>query len=92
MELRRYWFRFDDSAPIPGAFWSPLGYGVTAWSENDALTFLREDVFRGRAPTGISKIIADVDVSTLHSFYIRSNMKPTDRRGIWFPRGFAPLE
>jgi len=87
MRLHRYWIRFDDSAPVP--FAPGLGYGVTAWTPEDALTLLRDAVFSGAEPSGIAAIVADVDVSTLDPSHILPNMEPPNRRGIWFPRGFA---
>jgi hypothetical protein len=92
MQLRRDWFRFDDSAPIPGASRSRLGYGVTAWTEEDAMALLREAVFHGKELSGIAAVIADVDVSTLDPDHILPNMEPPNRRGVWFPRGFIPLQ
>ena len=40
-QLRRFWFKFD-SHPR-----SPLGYGVTAWTEDDAVAILSQEVFGG---------------------------------------------
>ena len=81
-ELRRFWFRFEgDSA-------SPLGYGVTAWTEEDAGDIRREKIFEGR-PLPAGSIARDVDVSTLDARHIRPNMGTPAWRGIWFPQGFA---
>ena len=88
MKLHRDWFRFHDIASIPAILRSPLGYGVTAWTEDDALSLLRDALFQGGKPSGVAAITIDVDVSTLDSGHILPNMEPPIWRGIWFPRGF----
>ena len=50
MKLHRDWFRFHDIASIPAILRSPLGYGVTAWTEDDALSLLSGAVARGWLP------------------------------------------
>jgi hypothetical protein len=89
MRLRRYWFRFDNAAPNQAASLSPLGYGVTAWTQEDALALLGAALFGGGSPAVIAEIITDVDVSALDSGHILPNIEPPHWRGIWFPRGFA---
>lgn len=80
--LRRLWFKFDDDV------YSPMGYGVTAWSEDDAVSILRDRVFRDR-PIPKAAIKTDVDVSALDPGHIRPNMGSPNRRGIWYPLGFG---
>ena len=81
-QLRRFWFKFDNHSA------SPLGYGVTAWTEEDAAAILSKRIFDGAVPPKAT-IIADVDVSTLDPGHIRPNMESPSWRGIWFPRGYA---
>jgi hypothetical protein len=65
-----------------------MGYGVTAWSEDDALAILKSKVFNGQSvPAAV--ITADVDVSTLDTNHIRPNMGAPNWRGIWHPQGLA---
>jgi hypothetical protein len=80
--LRRFWFKFEGERS--------LGYGVTAWTEDDALNILRERVFESGAVPRFS-VAADIDVSTLDAGHIRPNMENPTWRGIWFPRGFTEL-
>jgi hypothetical protein len=92
MRLRRYWFRFDNATSNQAASLSPLGYGVTAWTQEDALSLLGDALFDGRQPTDIAEIITDVDVSALDAGHILPNMESPNWRSIWFPRGFALLQ
>jgi len=80
--LHRFWFRFRDDPH------SPLGYGVTARSEDDARAILRMEVFASDLPAE-SELIVDVDVRTLDQVLVIPNMESPSWRGIWFPRGHA---
>jgi hypothetical protein len=82
-ELRRFWLKFDDGDMRHGR-----GYGVTAWNEDDALQIVKSDIFRG-APLPTFTLRADVDISMLDAGHILPNMESPNRRGIWYPRGFA---
>jgi hypothetical protein len=80
--LRRFWFRFEARSD------SPLGYGVTAWTEEDARAILRSAVFEGQALPD-AEVTSDIDASTLDAKHILPNMESPTWRGIWFPRGYA---
>jgi hypothetical protein len=80
--LRRFWFKFESDAR------SRLGYGVTAWTEEDAAAILSQEVFGGGSLPNAS-ITVDVDVSQLDAGHILPNMESPNWRGIWFPRGYA---
>jgi len=82
--LHRFWFKFKAHAN------SPLGYGVTTWTEDDARLILARDVFRGR-PMPDAAVTAEVDVRTLDPGHIRPNTGNPAIRGIWYPLGFAQL-
>ena len=81
-QLRRFWFKFK------GGAYSPLGYGVTAWTEDDAKAILASHVFNGR-PLPDFDMQADVDLKTLDTKHVLPNMEAPTWRGIWFPRGYA---
>ena len=80
--LRRFWFKFEGDKS------SPLGYGVTAWTEEDALSILQTQIFDDQ-PLLPHTVVRDVDVSSLDAGHIRPNMESPTWRGIWYPRGFA---
>jgi hypothetical protein len=61
--------------------------GVTAFSIDDAKALIETRVFPGGLPL-VTKLIEDVDVSTLDANHIRPNMEPPNWRGIWYPRGY----
>jgi hypothetical protein len=73
---------------VEGRGSSRLGYGVTAWTPEDAAAILREQVFGG-ADIGEPTVIEDIDVSTLDAGHILPNMESPHWRGVWFPKGFA---
>jgi hypothetical protein len=79
--LRRFWFKFADHPD------SPLGYGVTAWTEDDARAILQTHVFKDGFPAGT--VTPDIDVSGLDAGHILPNIESPTWRGIWFPRGYA---
>jgi hypothetical protein len=82
-ELSRFWLKFDGGDMRHG-----LGYGVTAWTEDDALQIVQSDVLGG-APLPTVTLRADVDISMLDAGHILPNMESPNRRGIWYPRGYA---
>lgn len=83
--LRRFWFTFDPASRPIGC----LGYGVTAWTREDALAILSQQM-PGEVDT-IAEYIEDVDVSTLDPRHILPNVGDVTVRGIWFPGGAPPL-
>lgn len=90
--LRRYWLEFDLSqGPEPAApGWLGWGCGVTAFTVDDALRLVRKHVFQGAPMVPVSRIIEDVDTTTLDAGHIRPNMDEPISRGIWFPMGYRP--
>jgi len=80
--LRRYWFKFKTKSG------SPLGYGVSAWTEADARAILQQEVFRD-LPLPDAELTADVDVRTLDQGHVIPNMESPMWRGIWFPKGYV---
>ena len=77
LTLRQFWLKFDADST------SPLGYGVTGWSEDDAKAIIQRYVFNGQN-LPIAEIEHDVDVIHL-SKLILSIGNPAER-GIWYPR------
>jgi hypothetical protein len=73
--LTRYW--------IDVAGW--IGYGVTAYSEAEALRLAQEAAeLVGKDFTVIS-VTPDIDVRTLDEGHVRPNMGPPCNHGVWFP-------
>jgi hypothetical protein len=86
MPLHRYWIEFEGSVFSTG--FGP-GCGVTAWTKEDAIALLRSGPFRDKQMPAVSAIKTDVDVSSLDEGHVLPNMEAPNRRGIWYPRGFA---
>jgi hypothetical protein len=91
--LRRFWIEFDLASveaadEIEDTF--ALGYvrnglGVTGVDLDDCLGIVRARVFNGAALPAVSRVVEDVDVSTLSEEIVVPNIKPPIWRGIWFP-------
>jgi hypothetical protein len=64
------------------------GIGVTGEDERDCLEIVQAKVFDGLALPPVSRVVPDVDISTLGE-QVLSNMEPPIWRGIWFPLGYA---
>src|SRR6185503_5326946 len=73
--LRRFWFQTEHRA---------IGFGVTAFSVEDAWKLLYEHIPRHRL-LEIRSVVEDVDVESLDEKHVRVNMGPPNFRGIWFP-------
>jgi len=88
--LHRYWFNFEctGEAALRGSL--RLGCGVTAYSRDDAQEILRRQVFGGPIPN-VTRMIEDVDASTLDQGHVLPNMEVVVVRGVWFPKGYAFL-
>lgn len=86
MELTRYWIKFDWPRDEP---WAPaLGFGVTAYSRDDALSLLQREYFDRfqRAVPPVAQIEENVDVATLDERHVLPDMDPPIWRGVWYPR------
>jgi hypothetical protein len=84
--LHRYWVRFINPPKYASGH---FGFGVTAWTVDDALALLAAQVFKDGPLPAIETLIEDVDISTLDAGHVRPNMEVPYWRGIWFPKGFA---
>lgn len=70
--LTRYWLN------VPGL----IGFGVTAFSIEDALFLLEAESYL--IPPDV-EVISNVDVSELDAKHIIPNAGPPCFRGVWFP-------
>lgn len=69
-----------------GHRWRPIGYGVTAWSVEDAMQLLREaklDIPEDLERLQIRENVAFADLDQNH---VVPNMGPMVLRGVWYPR------
>lgn len=88
--LHRFWITLDLSDER--ARHAALGYGVTAFTLEDALALLRDEAFRGDPLPAIGRVIEDVDLSTLDARNVLPNVGDPVRRGIWYPNLGPPLD
>jgi hypothetical protein len=83
--LKRYWFTFQKfSRPTP----LNAGCGVTAFNRDDAITILREYVFKKEKNLEWISLIEGIDISTLDQRHVLPNIGDVAKRGIWFPLGY----
>jgi hypothetical protein len=88
MHLTRFWIRFRSIPPYNSL---RMGCGVTAYSYEDALSILRETVFKDEDMPLVEDAIENIDISTLDQKHIIPNMEAPVWRGVWYPRGFTFL-
>jgi hypothetical protein len=81
--LVRFWFEFERSS-TPTIL--NIGCGVTAHDYDDALSLLRERVFMGREIPTITRLVENVDTSTLDERHVLPNLGIASSRGVWFPK------
>jgi hypothetical protein len=74
-QLHRYWFQTKEH----------LGYGVTAYSEDDARNLIEDIVGPVLLDDKLVRVIVDVDVRDLDQGHVIPNMGPPNLRGVWFP-------
>jgi hypothetical protein len=73
--LHRYWFQTAIG----------FGFGVTAFSVEDAEHLLVHTVPGSYHDADVLNIIEDVDIRSLDQNQVVPNMGPPNLRGVWFP-------
>ena len=73
--LRRYWFKTKEH----------VGFGVTAYSVDDAKRLIEDAARRLGSDYEILRIVEDVDVRDLDQGHVVPNMGPPNFRGVWYP-------
>lgn len=85
----RYWFEFDfndyENNIPPGVYY---GCGITAYNLEEALSLLRNKVFKKEDLPKITKTIENIDINELDHGKIIPNMRAPVYEGIWFPLGY----
>ena len=75
--LIRYWFEFDSTAPSAARL-TPW-WGVTAWTVEDARGLILGTTRFGQSLPPVTRLIEDVDVSTLDQEHVARNMLAPNR-------------
>jgi len=70
--LTRYWINVPDF----------IGFGVTAYSFEDALALLADE---GINVENATEVVTNVDLRTLNQRHVIPNAGPPCFRGVWFP-------
>lgn len=78
--LTAFWVR----SPLPHA---PLGFGVTAWSLDDALAIIRALDYGRYLPDDLAgvRVAEGITVAELDQPHVVANMGPIAVRGMWYP-------
>lgn len=80
--LTTFWVEFGDAHANK--------YGVTAYSLDDAISLLKEKVFRKQPMPPILNYKENIRVSDLDQNHVVPNIGPISERGIWFPISYFP--
>ena len=86
--LKRYWFEFDLSEGELSSYYACFptrGCGITAYDFNDALKIMRLFILRDDYFPKFSRIVENIDVSTLEENHILPNAGVPVWRGVWYP-------
>ncbi|WP_343694012.1 hypothetical protein [Chitinophaga sp.] len=88
--MTRYWFEFDiplvDAHNLPSGLL--IGCGITAYNYEDAISILKDKVFKEQVIPVIKRMIENVDIRTLDQGHVIPNMTPPVARGVWFPYAY----
>jgi hypothetical protein len=76
-----------------GNRWGPLGFGVTAWSVDDAIRLIKAEGFDIPESPDQLQVHENVNYSDLDPNNVAPNIGPMVMRGLWYPRrnlGYPP--
>jgi hypothetical protein len=73
--FHRYWFKTKEH----------LGFGVTAFSVDDAKGLVEEAARSLGLDYEVLEILEDFDIRDLDQGHVAPNMGPPNFRGVWFP-------
>lgn len=79
--LTAYWITFPDEHP---GCHVPLGFGVTAWSVEDAFRIL-DELGYGQHRSARTEVRSDVTPADLDDNHVIVNSGPIVIRGLWYP-------
>ncbi len=80
--LKRYWLKFGHVGKPHNL---NLGCGVTAFSQDDALSLVRA-AFPDLVLRTPCELTENIDVSTLDAGHVLPNIGLVAKRGVWWPR------
>jgi hypothetical protein len=70
---------------VPPSKHGPLGFGVTAFSLNDAFQIIQDAGFKLPDDRSVLRITEGIKVSDLDQPHVVKNMGPIVVRGMWYP-------
>lgn len=88
--LHRYWIAFATAPPRGPEGYTPFGRihrfcGVTAYTLDDALYLIRQQLTLGHDLPAIDHVIEEIESATLDAGHIHPNMGQPFWRGAWWP-------
>ncbi len=83
--LKKYWIRVETSAHDTNSWISALGYGITAFSREDAIDMLRTEAFEGQPMPEVVEVVEDVDEEEIQKRYGMAKLEAFLWPGIWYP-------
>ncbi len=86
--MKRFWIKFEQVQGKSLQMGLQLGCGVTANSQDEALSIIQKNIFEHDQIPKISEISENIDISTLDPKHVQPNMGSIFKKGIWFPLGY----
>lgn len=86
--MKRYWFEFDlpKEESLSRHYYLPVhGCGITAYDLNDALKIMRLFILQSDDFPKFSRIVENIDLSTLEEKHVLPNAGVPVWRGVWYP-------
>lgn len=84
--LKHYWFGFDLKNYSNDSFIaSMLGYGVTAYSTEDAKDLLMKEIFNNMELPTLISLKENIKVSDIEANHVAPNIGLFIEKGVWFP-------
>lgn len=80
--LTAYWIELDRYSGLASFI------GVTAYSLDDAILLIKEQLFRKQEMPRLKNVIENIKFKDLDQNHVVPNMGPITERGIWYPNLF----
>lgn len=80
--LTPYWIELDRYTELASFV------GVTAYSMDDVIFLLKEQLFRKEEMPRIKNVIENIQPKDLDQNHVVPNMGPITERGVWYPNFF----
>ena len=84
----RFWFDFEVESGLDYPPGIEIGCGVTATDYEDAISLMKNRIFKKGDMPPIKKVNEEINIRTLDQHHVIPYMLSPHTRGIWFPAGY----